>query len=373
LKNGRRQEAEEAFRVAGQMSPDYCFPYCLESIDVLRVAMALNPRDARAAYYLGNLLYDIQPEAATRAWERARDLDGRWAAVHRNLGWAYAHAEHDNAKAVASLETAVACDPHDPRLYAELDLLYDAVNADLQKRLALLERNHATVARRDDALLREISLLILLGRYDRALELLENHHFRLWEGETGVHDVYADALLLRGQRSLKSGKYAEARKDFEAALEYPERFETAKAGRGGGRFAEIQYFLGAVSEAEGRADQARRHFEQSAAGPAASPEMRYYQGLAARKLGQDAKAARLFDDLIRMGQDRLHAAGELDFFAKFGSRQSPAVRKADAHWLMGLGLLGKGQRVEARKQFAAAVQAHASHLGPRVMLAAETD
>jgi hypothetical protein len=345
----------------------------VESIDVLRAAMAHNPRDARAACFLGNLLVDIQPEAAVRAWERARDLDGKWAAVHRNLGWAYAHAEHDNAKGVASLETAVACDPQDPRLYDELDALYDTVNAGLRIRLDLLERNHAAVARSDDALLREISLLILLRCYDRALELLENHHFRLWEGGTGVHDVYADALLLRGRQSLKSAKYAAARKDFEAALEYPERFETAKARRGQGRLAEVHYFLGVVSEAEGHADQSRRHFEQSAASPAASPEMRYYQGLAARKLGQDAKATRLFDDLIRMGQERLLAAGELDFFAKFGTRQSPAVRKADAYWLVGLGLLGKGQLAEARKQFAAAVQSHASHLGARVMLATTQD
>ena len=362
-KEGNEAEATECFRVAARMSPDYCFPFRLESIDVLRAAMAHNPRDARAACYLGNLLYDIQPEAAVQAWEQARAIDGKWALVHRNLGWAYAHTEHDNAKAIASLETAVACDPKDPRVYAELDAIYDTVNADPAKRLDLLERNHATVARSDEALLREISLLILLGRYDRALELLENHHFRLWEGETGVHNVYADALLLRGQQSLKAGKYVAARKDFEAALEYPERFETAKDRHGQGRMAEVDYYLGVVTEAEGQADQSRRHFEQSAASMAASPEMRYYQGLAARKLGRDAKAAQLFDELIRAGQERLRPAGELDFFAKFGKRQPPAVRTADAHWLIGLGLLGQGRVAEARKQFEEALQSHASHLG----------
>jgi tetratricopeptide (TPR) repeat protein len=216
--------------------------------------------------------------------------------------------------------------------------------------------------------LREISLLILLGRYDRALELLGNHHFRLWEGETGVHDVYADALLLRGQQSLKSGKYDSARKDFEAALEYPERFETAKADRGQDRLAEVHYFLGIASEAQGRADQARSYFVQSAAKSAASPQMRYYQALAARKLGQDAKAARIFDDLVRVGRNRLHEADDLDFFAKFGARQSPAARKANAYWLLGLGLLGQGRHAEARKQFEAALQSQASHLGARVML-----
>jgi tetratricopeptide (TPR) repeat protein len=370
LKKGLEADADAAFQLAERMSPDHCFPFQLESIDVLRTAMARNPRDARAACYLGNLLYDIQPEAAVRAWERARDLDGKWALVHRNLGWAYAHAQHDNAKAIASLEAAVACNSQDPRLYAELDGLYDDVNAEPSKRLALLERNHATVANRDDALLREISLLILLGRYDRALELMQDHHFRLWEGETGVHDVYVGALMLRGQQSLKAGSYAAARKDFQAALEYPERFETAKDRRGQGHWAEIDYFFGVLSEAEGKSSDARRHFEQSVATKAGAPEMRYYQALAARKLGQDAKAAELWDGLIRTGRERLRAAGELDFFAKFGTRQSASVRTADAYWFIGLGLLGKGQTADARKQFEAALQSHASHLGARVMLAA---
>ncbi len=182
--------------------------------------------------------------------------------VHRNLGWAYSHVEHDNAKAIASLESAVACNRQDPRVFAELDTLYDSVNADLTKRLSLLERNHEVVARRDDALLREISLLILLGRYDRALELMENNHFRAWEGENGAHDVYANALLLRGQRSLDLGKYAAGRRDFEAALEYPERFETAKGRRGQGKLAEVEYFLGLINEAEGRTEQSRHCFEQ---------------------------------------------------------------------------------------------------------------
>jgi tetratricopeptide (TPR) repeat protein len=369
LREGKLQQARECFRLASDTSPDYCFPYRLESIGVLRAAMAHNPGDARAACYLGNLVVDIQPEAAIDAWERARAIDGKWAIVHRNLGWGYAHVRHDAAKAVVSLETAVACDGEDPRFYTELDTLYDVANADLQKRLEVLERNHETVALRDDALLREIRLLILVHRYDRALELLQNHHFRVWEGETGVHDIYADALSLRGRESLASGNYASARKDFEAALEYPERFETAKAGRNQGRFAEIQYFLGLVSDAEGRVERSRHHFELAAEGAAYSPAMRYYQALAEQKLGHGSKAERLFDGLIRLGQERLRATDGLDFFAKFGAQQSAAARKADAYWFKGLGLLGKGRRNEAREQFEAALQSNASHLGARTMMA----
>ena len=49
-KQGNAKKAEEHFRLASRMSPDYCFPFRLESIVVLRRAMERNPADARAPY-----------------------------------------------------------------------------------------------------------------------------------------------------------------------------------------------------------------------------------------------------------------------------------------------------------------------------------
>ena len=63
-KNGNAKKASEYYRKAGKMPPDYCFPFRTETIDVLRSAMDNNPSDALAPYYLGNLLYDHQPERA---------------------------------------------------------------------------------------------------------------------------------------------------------------------------------------------------------------------------------------------------------------------------------------------------------------------
>ena len=52
-------------------------------------------RDANAAYLLGCLLYDNQPENAIRVWEESRRRDNSFALVHRNLALAYAqHEEH---------------------------------------------------------------------------------------------------------------------------------------------------------------------------------------------------------------------------------------------------------------------------------------
>ena len=50
--------ALKQFRHAAALPPDYCFPSRLEEIGILESAMRANPEDARAPYYLGNLLYD---------------------------------------------------------------------------------------------------------------------------------------------------------------------------------------------------------------------------------------------------------------------------------------------------------------------------
>ena len=125
-KKGDSEKALKYYRLGGKMPTDYCFPFQLESIDVLRSAVRNVPEDARARYYLGNLLYDLQPGNAIEEWEKSTGLDDTFAIAHRNLGFAYARIENDVPKAIASLERAVACNPKDPRLYLELDQLYEA-------------------------------------------------------------------------------------------------------------------------------------------------------------------------------------------------------------------------------------------------------
>ena len=82
---GQDQRATRIIRLAMKMPPDYVFPFQYEAIDVLRQAMKTNAHDARAPYYLGNLLYDWQPEEAARLWETSAALDPSFAIVHRNL------------------------------------------------------------------------------------------------------------------------------------------------------------------------------------------------------------------------------------------------------------------------------------------------
>ncbi|HET6427846.1 MAG TPA: DUF5107 domain-containing protein, partial [Phycisphaerae bacterium] len=166
---------------------DGCFPFRTESIRWLGHALEGAPGDGRAAALLGNLLYDLQPAEAVAAWEDACRIHGGHGWVHRNLAFAYRRRDGDLDGAFGSIERAIARDGDDPRLLMERDQLLEAHAADPAGRLALLEGRADLVEQRDDVLLRQIALHVLLGQYDRALELLNGRNWHIWEGrELGV-------------------------------------------------------------------------------------------------------------------------------------------------------------------------------------------
>ena len=363
--------ASEYLASAARMPSDYCFPFRLESIKVLEFAIEHNPSDARAHYYLGNLLYDLQPDNAIKHWEVSRQLDDSFALVHRNLGWAYYRTEKNIAKAITSYEKSVVCDRKDPRLYAELDRLYELGNTSAEKRLALLEENHQTVVKRNDSFLREIMVLVLVGRYEEAIGFLVNNHFHVREGGGEIHDVYVDGLMLRGLLHLKNNRLKEAIDDFHAASEYPENLSVGRP-KNDRRAPQVAYYTGTVYEASGDIERAKECYQKAASqrGTSQWPETRFYQGLATGKLGQEDAANKIFDGLIEAGKRRLSQKTEVDFFAKFGEQQTPEAQKASAHYILGLGYLGKGQRSAAKDEFAKTVELDVSHVWAKAFLLA---
>lgn len=376
----RKPEAAQYYRLAANASSDYCFPFRLESINVLRKAMSANNTDARAPYYLGNLLYDLQPSAAVRHWETARALNPSFALVYRNLGFAYMRIGQDYPRAIAALETAVTRKP-DARFLFELDQAYEYARTSPEKRLSVLEKNHETVLERDDTLSREIRLLVNAGKCDEALELLASRRFHVWEGggRFSVHDAFIDAHLRRGYAHLRAKRFADALRDFETALEYPENFSVGKP-YGPDRSPQMQYFIGRTHEEASRASEAKAAYQRAVAAMTiygasrrlsseASGEVLYYQGLALAKLGRGQQASEIFHGLIQTGLESLKSAGEVDYFAKFGDRQPNDFRLAQAHYVMALGHLGSGETARARQQFEEALKLNPGHSGASLQFA----
>jgi tetratricopeptide (TPR) repeat protein len=345
----------------------------------------LNPQDARAPYYLGNLLFDWQPAEATRLWEQSAALDPAFAIVHRNLAAAYAHQQptNDTVKAVAELERAVAS----PRKYAmhftELDELYASIGKPPAQRLALLEQNADVVSKRDDSLSHEIGLKVFAEKYDEAIQLMTGRTFSVWEGGTlDVADHWVNALLLRGQHELAARQFAAALADFQAAENIPDNLPS---DRGGSHGAEIAYWTGRAHEAAGDGDQANQSWQRAVS---ASNERRgrrgadggggvsdrsvqvYYQALAQRKLGKTAEAETALKNLLDTARRVLEREGEpADASEQTSQRQSPRNRETLAHFVAGLAQLGLGEKDTARTEFESALRATPDFLPAKTELA----
>jgi tetratricopeptide (TPR) repeat protein len=380
---GNAAKAEAYRRLATEKSPDYVFPFQWEAIHVLRRAMELNPRDARAPYYLGNLLFDWQPEEAVKLWEQSAALDASFPIVHRNLALAFSHQQptNDTAQAIAQLEQAVSSPVKYAIHFAELDELYGSAGTSPEKRLALLEQNHDVVRKRDDALSREIGLKVFAGKYDEAIQLMTGRAFSVWEGGTlDVAEHWVNAHLLSGQRAVAARQFTAALADLQAARTIPDNLPSDRGGEG--RDAEIAYWLGVAYEGLGDIEKAKASWQQAASAPSQrggrggagggrgwAPDrsaQRYYQALAQQKLGQSEPAAVIFRELV-------NATGQTKPSPEPGSpasraRQNQRSRQAAAHYAAGLGYAGLGEKEKARAEFSAALRTAPDHLGAKTAL-----
>ena len=397
-KLGLASKASEYYKLAMTMPPDYVFPFQGEAIDVLRAAMKSNPRDARAPYYLGNLLYDWQPREATRLWEASAALDPSFAIVHRNLATAYEHQKPagDLNMAIAELEKAVAEDRKYALHFAELDQLYEQTGTPIEKRLPLFEENREIVAQRDDAENRFIALRVAAGKYDDAIQMMTGRHFALVEGANlNVSEHWANAHILRGRQKIAAQRYQEALTDLQAAVTVPSNIPSGRAaawfGGGGAPNFEIAYLTGLAYEglgdrakaaeswnhataapAQGQAGERRRGGWAGGLGPLGGGDQSYYQALCLQKLGQADKAGTMFQSLVNSGQAALKQpppAAEGGRGGRGARGQSLRLRSANAHYMIGLGYLGLGDTARAKGELAQAVETSPDLLGARTALA----
>jgi tetratricopeptide (TPR) repeat protein len=380
------QKAAEYYAQAMKMPSEYVFPFQGEEIEVLRAAMKANPRDARAPYYLGNLLFDWQPAEAAKAWETAAALDPSMPIVHRNLAIAWWHREsgHSLDKAIAQLELAVASTPKYAKHFAELDELYEAAGVAPEKRLALLEKNQDVVVQRDDSLAHEVGLLVSMGKYDEAIQRLTGREFAVWEGgNLNVADNWTDAHMLRGRKLLEAKHAKEALAEFQAALNIPSNLPSEGIDVSS-REPEAGYWMGSAYSALGDATQAKKYWQKSAdmkLGPQRQYRRRragltprdlqaYYQALSLRKLGQADKATALLHQLVDTANQALQGrSAKPDLSAPLDTLRSQRVTLATAHYAAGLGYLGLNDQQKAREELSKALEASPDYAGAKAALA----
>ena len=312
LKSGKADAAQKYFEEASQKSPVGVFAYRRETIPVLKQVLQINPQDAHACYYLGDLLYfKKQDQKAINLWEKSEKLIPEFPTVHRNLANAYWAFDGNIGKAIEEITQAQKLAPNDPRIYVELERMYLA-GGDLKKCLSILEKNQKIVNIREDAPKYQAAIYVILGEYDKALRLIRSRrwHSWEWEGDIGNHTIYSIAYIERGKKYLEQNKYRKALRDFQKSLEWP-------LFLGVGSLPEysynmMNYYIGLCYEGMGKTKKAREVFTRAADQKMQEVSIAvYYRGLALKKLGRNAEAQKLFQLLAKTADEWIEKKHDL--------------------------------------------------------------
>ncbi|MDR1454982.1 MAG: DUF5107 domain-containing protein [Tannerella sp.] len=369
---GDRPAARGYWQQAAAQPSDYCFPFRLEEIDLLKTAVAENPTDAKGFFYLGNLLYYLgQKDGGIEAWEESARLDDAFGLAHRNLGFAYNRAG-ETEQAVAQYENAIRADPGNPKVFTEIDQLYEKTGKPARERLALMRKNLKTVMMHDDAVIRLLSLYNETGEYDRAIRIMDTRHFHVWEGGGEVRDIFVDAHLLKGLKLAAAKKYDAAIQEYAIADTYPDNLEVGRPDNDGSR-AKTYYYMGLAYAAKGDRVKAGECFEKASAGPRGSQrafrsERDIYRAMAYRQLENPSAARELIEACRKYADEQLQSGSLVDEYSKFGEDGSQSQRLAQIFYLQGLIHYAEGDKTRANESFGNALKASRNMIWPRQLM-----
>ncbi len=300
---------------AASASPICCFPNKLMDVLVLEFAVAANPSDSKAPYYLGNLFYDRkQYKKAKELWEKSVEIDDKYPTAWRNLSLAYFNKEKEPQKALAALEKAFSLDKRDARVFMELDDLKKKLNTPIQERKAFYEMYADIFEQRDDLCVEYITLLNLHGEYENAYNRLKNKIFHPWEGGEGrVTKQWIITLKHLADKALKEGDAKKAKEYMLDTLEFPRNLGEGRLT--GTALNDLHYKLGCICEALGELNEAKEYFELASAAPSKFSDNILYQGLAYKKQGKLGKANGCFYKLVDYGERHMFDEVKLGYFA----------------------------------------------------------
>lgn len=360
---GDKDKAFSYYQKASSMSTDYFFPSRVEEKLMLEDVIKTNPKDAKAHYYLGNLLYFYNlKDDAISLWRRSVELNQMFGIAYRNLGFAAKNHLADNKLAAEYYHKAIASDASDPKYFAELDIIEEALSTPSQQRLALLEKNKKVIFNNDDATARYVNLLVENEKYTKALEILSTRHFRVWEGGQTVYTKFVDAHLLYGLKQLSARKTRSAIEHFEAAGTFPRNLETNELSTGP-TVAKVAYFQGLAYKQAKDTEKAKAAFSRCIEAASSSAgywggnaeESKYYLAMSQAELGLSRESAKTIEELSL-------AQASVDVYSKFGEDGSSRTIEARNHYTQGLAKLAKGDKSGAKVSFQRAVELDPSNV-----------
>jgi tetratricopeptide (TPR) repeat protein len=367
--------ARRAYLAAEAASSAYCFPARFEEIAILEAAIAANPLDARALFYLGNLLYDRKRhrEAISR-WQNSVRLEPGNAIVWRNLGIGYYNVLGQHGEARRAYEEAFRADARDARLLYERDQLWKHLGESPAKRLSELGAHLDLVRARDDLSVELCALYNQTGQPNKALAIIAQRRFQPWEGGEGqVLAQHVRTHILLGRTALATGAVAEARELFNAALSAP--LNLAEAKHLLANQSDIHFWLGEACAASADSTSAREHWMAAATfkgdfqamSVRLFSEMTFYSALSWARLGEKLRAEQLFRDLHAYADELAHTPAKIDYFATslptmlLFEEDLQARQLITAKFLKAQALIGLDQAAAAKELLHEILRSNPSH------------
>lgn len=365
LKQNNQTEAVACLDKAGSLSPLNNYPFRIEEINLFETLLKESPDNSYLHYHLGNLLYYLgQKETGLSHWIRSTELDPSFAIACRNVGFGYG-CLNELDKSMKYYDMAIKVNPNDPLLLTESDKIYEQANQPANVRLKRLESYLKTVMKHDDAVMRLLTLYNASGQYDKAIKILDNRHFHLWEGGGQVHDIYVDSHMLKGMKLLKGKRYKDAIREFELANQYPVNLEVAPSSRGGYE-AKVYYLSGVAYEAMNQVDKAKECFEKSANTGFRNrlTDLNYYKVKSLRKLNKNEEADATLADM-RKSLEHMQK-NLMDSYAKFGEANQN-VQQSNILYYSGLVHLLENNPSAAHEDFRQAIQLYPGNIWAKLM------
>ncbi len=373
---GREDDARSLYATASELPTDYCFPFRLEELTILRHVQSVRREDGRVAYYLGNLYYDKKrTDEAITNWELAVEREPGFSIPWRNLGIAYYNVRHDPERAIACYERALEANPGDGRVFSELIQLLRRTGTPAEVRVSRILGRLDVVRERDDLSVELTALYNRIGQPREALSYITSRRFHPWEGGTGrVWTQYVTAHLLLAQSALDAGDADRALEHLEAARACPDNLGERKHLLWSD--ARLDYFTGLARQALGDGEGAAASFQRvidARAGvepglPDAPSDVGYYQALALRALGQDVEAESRLGEMLDTARRRLEEETERGFadsVPQFVFAEGDPMEQQHSHYLylIGLAHLGLEQKEEAEAAFHTVLERDPDHFG----------
>ena len=297
-KNSSSKKSREYLIQAMDMSPDFVFPFRLETIPVLKWAQQEYP-SWKNQYYLGLIYWNLlELEKAQDLLEDCGDTPD-YGPFYISRGILFQDDANKSSYAGINFEKAVTLNPQEWRGWHFMSKYYKAKGSYEQ------EHNNAKKAYKVFAENPVIGMdyakaLLNVGDYAKTLQVLKKIHILPQEGAREGHDIYELANLAVAINKIEKQQYRQALTYLKDAKKWPENLG---AGKPFDPDTRLQDYMAAYCEAQlGNQEQADEYYvniQDYSLNPdhwsSRNPLNNYFGILTLQKNGKQKEAARLIN------------------------------------------------------------------------------